>query len=116
MPTRKNNDTFLDKFLGVFGIRRPKKHKKVVSKRREERPRNDVEINHGFEIPLNDNYQIMSDTNSPAQHRARDIRSQSEEFSSNRKKAVKNTDRQPKKPKKEKKRHPVRCCQFSWLL
>ena len=107
MPTRKNNDTFLDKFLGVFGIRRPKKHKKVVSKRREERPRNDVEINHGFEIPLNDNYQIMSDTNSPAQHRARDIRSQSEEISSNRKKAVKNTNRQPKKPKKEKKRHPV---------
>ena len=40
---KRNNDTFLDKFLAIFGIRRPKKKIKAVSKRKEvKRPSKDV--------------------------------------------------------------------------
>ncbi|MGN0173711.1 MAG: transglycosylase domain-containing protein, partial [Acutalibacteraceae bacterium] len=100
MPGRRTNDSFLDKLLGIFGITRPKKRKRVVSKRKDTKPKADVEINNGFEIPLNDNFQIVSREND----RIQEIKSQRKAEDLKRNQKVKNN--KPKK-KKNKKMHPV---------
>ncbi len=57
MSSRKTRDTGLDKFLGFFGIKRPKKRR--TASRRPVKRTNEFE-NNNFEIPINDNFQIVN--------------------------------------------------------
>lgn len=133
MPPRNSNNTFLDKFLGIFGIKRPKTKKKAVSKRKNVRVNPNTDYNNGFEIPLNDNYQIISG-NTTAQN-SRNNKSRQSSGNSTARKATsanssvkqnvankKHTDKkQPanvklKKNGKPKKRHPILHAILSFML
>ena len=56
MPPRNTNDAFLDRFLGVFGVRRPKKRRKTVSKRKKSDFSDDY---NNSDVSINDNFQIV---------------------------------------------------------
>ena len=104
MPPKKNNDTLLDKFLGIFGIKRPKKRRKAVSKRKNVK-RNDVEYNNGFEIPINDNFQIVSEEDKIKE--IREKRGNSQKVNSVNSGNNDNMKKKSNKNKKTKKKHPV---------
>lgn len=110
MPSRKNNDSFLDKFLGIFGIRRPKKRRKTVSKRKDVKRKN-VEYVDGFEIPIdndfqiNDDFQIISEEDRIKEIRERRMNSDSQHSYSS--EANYTDNRKKNKKRKVKKRHPV---------
>lgn len=109
MPPRKINDTFLDKFLAIFGIRRPKKKIKAVSKRKEvKRPSKDVYTEN---LSINDNFQIVSGEDKVKEIREkRDSRAEIKEEKNADNKNMKNnskTNTKNKKPQKEKKKRPV---------
>ena len=53
MPPRNTNDSFLDKFLGVFGVKRPKKRRKSISKRRKINSNYD---NFNPDMSINENF------------------------------------------------------------
>ncbi len=60
---KRSNDTFLDKFLGLFGITRPKK-RKTVSNRRQTSNKTSSNVNqakHG-NLSVNDDFLIVSST------------------------------------------------------
>ena len=58
MSPRRSRESGLDKVLGLFGIRRPKKRK---SSTRKTSKRTDEFDNNKFEIPINDNFQIVNE-------------------------------------------------------
>lgn len=102
MPPRVTNESFLDKFLGIFGIKRPKKKRRVVSKRKNvNQTRREQEFNNGFS--LNDNFQILS----------KDEKIKETVFNSNADERIKkdntvnNDNMRKNKRNKPKKKHPV---------
>lgn len=105
MPPRKNNESFLDKFLGIFGIRRPKKKRKVVSKRKKTK-RQETEFNKGFDFSINDNFQIVSEEDKIREIREKRMNSErvNYENSVNNESMKKKNNKKTLKPKKK---HPV---------
>lgn len=97
MARRTYNDTFLDKFLGLFGITRPKKRRKAVSKRKNA-GRN--EVRNDFKVPLNDDFMIVQQANTD--------NTRSRTNTSNKRRPNTSANRNPKKSNKApKKRRPV---------
>lgn len=121
MPPRENNKTFLDKFLGIFGIKRPRKNKAKVSKRRTDIKRPQYEINNGFEIPIDDDFLIVPNEKRAKQESGRTAYSngiKSGNFDNN-DSMNKNTSKRTTNPKnktKQKKKHPVLSAMLSVFL
>ena len=59
MPPRVANDSFLDKFLAVLGIKRPKKRRKAVSKRKDLKNDTAYIKNNNSDFSINDDFQIV---------------------------------------------------------
>ena len=75
MSPRRTRETGFDKFLGFFGIRRPKKRKTSARKTRK---RTDEFDNTKYEVPINDNFQIVNEQNNKEESNANSNRSRAQ--------------------------------------
>lgn len=94
MARRTHNDTFTDKFLGLFGITRPNKRRKSVSKRKKSTAHGD--FTKSYNVPLNDDFMIV-------QQNSQKSVSKTPTSSNKRSASVTKSDNS----KKNKKKHPV---------
>lgn len=108
MPPRTTNNTFLDKFLGIFGIKRPKKNRRVISKRKDIKKKQDFEYNNGFELPINDDFQIISEEDRIKEIREKRIKEQRINLQTDENNEdMKRNSNKPKNNGKTKKKRPL---------
>ena len=100
---RRTNDTFLDKFLGVFGITRPKR-RKTVSNRRTNLSKNDSN-NRTDKLSVNDDFLIVS--SEPKENRTTSNKTQSSRSANAKKSNIKSSSKKKGKAKTNKKKIPT---------